>query len=71
MILGGDFPVNLQKYIAALEKLGNDEVAIHKELVKEFSKNPDKLKVLKEHIRNHAAARKSFIKELKNAFKDK
>lgn len=64
--------MSLQKYIEALEKLAAEEVRIHKEVIKELSKESGGMKeTIQDHIKDHAQVRHAFLKDLKKAAKQK
>lgn len=64
--------MSLQKYIEALEKLAEEEVRIHKEVVKELSKESSDMKeAIVDHIKDHAKVRHAFLNDLKKASKRK
>lgn len=64
--------MNLQKNIAALEKLAKEEIRIHKEVLKELSKESNQMfGAIKEHIQDHAKVRQAFLKDLKKAAKSR
>ena len=64
--------MSLQKYILALEKLAKEEVKIHKEVLRELSKEPGGMaEVIKEHITDHTRVRHAFISDLKKALRSR
>jgi len=63
--------MSLQKYIDALEKLAQEEVKIHKEVLNDLSKESKEMgETIKHHIKDHAAVRHAFLRELKKAAKE-
>lgn len=64
--------MSLQKYILALKKLAEEEMRIHKEVLKELSKESSGMKeTIQDHIKDHARIRQAFLKDLKKAVKSK
>lgn len=64
--------MSLQKYIIALEKLAKEEVRIHKQVLKDLSKESSEMtETIKAHIADHAKVRHAFMEDLKKAEKRK